>query len=112
MIPRDWITLEDVEREMTRAGIACGLPAEEIRDVTRRAIKDGQKKPHDPLAEDIITEDSAALEFADQHGNELLFDHDAGSWYQWISSHWAREKTGLAFDWARVLARKLSEGES
>ena len=58
-----------------------------------------------------VTEDSAALEFRDRHAGDLVYDHDAGSWYRWDGSHWRREKTGLAFDWVRTLARDLSENQ-
>ena len=56
----------------------------------------------------LITEDAAATAFADRHTGKLLFDHDAGSWFQWCGSHWRREGTGLAFHWARELSRELS----
>ena len=59
-----------------------------------------------------ITEDGAALEFAGLYRDRLLFDHDAGAWYQWTGSHWKREGTGLALEWARQLARKLSDGQT
>jgi putative DNA primase/helicase len=54
------------------------------------------------------TEDSAALEFADRHRNELRFDHEFGKWFRWNGKYWERERTKLAFDWARQLARELA----
>ena len=59
----------------------------------------------------LVTEDSTALEFAALHTGKLLFDHDAGRWFEWTGSHWRKETTGLAFEWARQLARGLSEGK-
>jgi putative DNA primase/helicase len=41
--------------------------------------------------------------------DELRFDHDAGAWFQWTGSHWRRERTGLALEWAWQLARRLSQ---
>ena len=32
----------------------------------------------------LITEDSAALAFAQKYRGELLFDHDAGTWFRWL----------------------------
>jgi putative DNA primase/helicase len=58
-----------------------------------------------------ITEDGAALEFARLYRGKLLFDHDAGAWFEWTGCHWKPEATGLAFEWARQLARKLSDGQ-
>ena len=53
----------------------------------------------------------AALEFARLHKGKLLFDHDAGCWFEWSGAHWRKERTGLAFEWACHLARELSEGK-
>ncbi len=61
-----------------------------------------------PEPNDIVTEDSAALEFKDRHAGTLLYDHDIGSWFQWCGSHWKKETTGLAFHFARDLARELA----
>ena len=81
----------------------------------RKAHRDKQPKPEpgaeitepEPGAE--ITEDSAALDFMRRHRDQLRFDHDAGAWFCWTGSHWRREGTGLALEWARQLARSLSE---
>ena len=59
----------------------------------------------------LVTEDLAALEFAALHTGKLLFDHDAGGWFEWVGAHWRKETTGLAFEWARQLARGLSDGK-
>jgi hypothetical protein len=45
----------------------------------------------------LITEDSAALAFAQQYRGELLFDHDARHWLRWTGNHWQPERTKLAF---------------
>lgn len=58
-----------------------------------------------------VTEDSAALLFRDRHTGQLLYDHDVGAWFVWSGSHWQRERTGLAFNFARELARDLSKEE-
>jgi putative DNA primase/helicase len=55
-----------------------------------------------------VTEDSAALAFADRYKDELRYDHDIGKWYHWTSKYWQCERTGLAFDWARKLAREFA----
>jgi putative DNA primase/helicase len=60
----------------------------------------------------LITEDSAALAFAEQYRAELLFDHDAKSWFRWTGNHWQQERTKLAFAWARDLVRDLTESEA
>jgi hypothetical protein len=49
-----------------------------------------------------VTEDGAALEFAERHRNELRFDHEMGKWFRWNGKFWECERTKLAFDWARA----------
>ena len=58
----------------------------------------------------LITEDSAALAFAQKYHGEFLFDHNIGSWFRWTNSHWQQEHTRLAYAWARNLVRDLTEG--
>ncbi|RWI92865.1 phage/plasmid primase, P4 family [Mesorhizobium sp.] len=55
-----------------------------------------------------VTEDAAAQRFAEHFADRLRFCHDTGSWYEWTGAIWRREKTGLAFEWARQLARELA----
>jgi putative DNA primase/helicase len=59
----------------------------------------------------VVTEDSAALAFAERYKGQLLFDHDSGSWFRWDGNHWKRERTRLAFNWARDLSREMTENE-
>ena len=60
---------------------------------------------------DLVTEDAAALEFEERFRNQLLFDHDRGSWFRWSGACWRRDPTGIAFRCARELARELANGE-
>ncbi|MCW2317629.1 putative DNA primase/helicase [Rhodoblastus acidophilus] len=62
-------------------------------------------------APQIVTEDSAALEFAERHKDVLRFDHSAGSWFRFDGASWLRDATGVAFEWARQQARTMSAGE-
>lgn len=62
-----------------------------------------------PPAEDIeLTEDGAALAFAEQFGARLRYCHDAGAWFEWTGTHWRQNRDGLAFHWARELVRGLN----
>ena len=63
------------------------------------------------LSNDIITEDSAALNFVDQRGDSLRFCHSTGAWFRWNGVFWAKDDTGVAYHWARELARELAEGQ-
>src|SRR5687767_1195419 len=62
-------------------------------------------------ANDIVTEDGAALEFADLYRGRLLYCHSTGAWFEWAGSIWQKNETGLAFQYARELARTLSKTE-
>lgn len=60
---------------------------------------------------DIVTEDSAAQQFVDEHGGSLRYCHTRGSWFYWNGVCWKQDGTGRAFDYARKLARRLSEDQ-
>jgi putative DNA primase/helicase len=61
--------------------------------------------------DDPVTEDAAALAFTERYRDMLRFDHDIGKWFVWTDIHWQCERTGLAFSWARELARELAKAE-
>jgi putative DNA primase/helicase len=61
--------------------------------------------------DDVITEDSVALSFPQKHGGTLLYDHDAGMWYHYERNCWRPDRTGLAFEWSRRLAREATRSE-
>lgn len=63
-----------------------------------------------PLQGNLISEDALALEFERRHVGQLLFDWSAGTWYHWTGFKWAKEGTGLAFEWARRVAREMALG--
>jgi putative DNA primase/helicase len=116
MVARGWIARETVEETLRRAAEANGQMAterEKTLDTLKRALDDGEKQPHpDPDEWDnLVTEDSAAIQFAEHYRGDLLFDHDAGWWYAWTGARWAHERTGLAFTWARELVREISRQE-
>jgi putative DNA primase/helicase len=67
-------------------------------------------KPKKPRT-DIITEDSAACQFADLYRNRLRYCHDTGAWFEWNGAVWEQNRTGMAYQWSRELARRLSLSE-
>src|SRR6516165_8725354 len=56
-----------------------------------------------------VTEDAAALAFADRYRHQLRFDHHLGKWFVWDGARWRCEDTRLAFCWARELVRELTK---
>lgn len=61
------------------------------------------------LSNEAVSEDFAGLQFIEQHGRDLRFCHDSGCWYRWDDQIWRQDKTKLAFQFARELARSLVE---
>jgi len=71
----------------------------------------GDEVPRRGRSNDIVTEDSAAIQFVEQHGEALRYCHSTGSWFRWNGISWVRDETGLAFHWARELARRTSQDQ-
>ena len=59
----------------------------------------------------LVTEDNAALEFAELHRGQLRFCHNRGAWFEWDGTVWRENGTGLAFQSARELTRRLVQEE-
>jgi len=75
------------------------------------ALAEGEAKRETARAElgDFdANEDGIALAFAKRHADALRFDHDASAWYQWDDMIWRRDRTKLAFSWARILCRDMA----
>lgn len=64
-----------------------------------------------PFSNDVVTEDSAALRFVEQYGEDLRYCHSSGSWFVWNGVRWQRDVTGAVFEKARLLARALGEDQ-
>jgi putative DNA primase/helicase len=56
----------------------------------------------------VITQDNVALIFAERHGRRLRYCHDTGAWFEWTGTHWRKDGTDLAFQFARELGREAS----
>jgi len=82
---------------------------QDMKDAERAAR--AAKKAAASLPNDIVTEDSAAMQFVEEHGDRLRFCHSTGAWFHWNGAYWAKDQTGRAFNWARELARNLAEDQ-
>ena len=60
---------------------------------------------------DIVTEDSAAQQFVELHGDMLRYCHSRGKWLRWNGFYWEIDNTSLAFHWVRELDRQLAEDQ-
>lgn len=69
------------------------------------------EKKASALPNDIVTEDSAALQFVEKHGDELCYCHSTRSWFRWNGVSWSKDETGMALQFARELARRLAEDQ-
>src|SRR3954467_5223709 len=67
---------------------------------------------HHLTPNDIVTEDSAARQFVELHGEKLRFCHSHGKWFRWNGFYWEINDTSLAFHYARELARQLAADEA
>ncbi len=56
----------------------------------------------------VVTEDMAALAFADRYGGRLAFCHDHGKWFEYDGNTWRICRVPAALQYARELARRLS----
>lgn len=61
---------------------------------------------------DLLTEDWAAQQFAERYAGKLLFCHDTAKWHEWSGASWSPNRAGVAFQWARELARELCQDEA
>ncbi|MBP9233290.1 MAG: hypothetical protein KBF30_01375 [Hyphomonadaceae bacterium] len=87
------------ERQLRRAWErSCGVE-----------IRDDDFDDLDDLPEQIqgfpMTEDGVARAFAATHADRLRYCHSSGHWHVWAGSHWRKEESRLAFDWAREICR-------
>ncbi len=58
-----------------------------------------------------LTEHGIAAAFARRHEQSLRYCHSALSWYCWDGTIWQKQRTRLAFHWARELCQSISERE-
>jgi putative DNA primase/helicase len=63
------------------------------------------------LPNHIVTEDYAAIEFVERHGEDLRYCHTTGSWFVFKVTHWQEDEVGEVLQMARVLARGLAENQ-
>ncbi len=60
---------------------------------------------------ELITEDQAAIEFSRLYSGRLRYCHTRGRWFEWSGARWKENQTGIAFNYARELARDLAAKE-
>lgn len=58
-----------------------------------------------------VSEDAIALAFTREFGETLRYDHDAGRWFQWSTTHWRQLQVPAAFHYAREIGRRLGSGK-
>lgn len=80
-------------------------------DTDPRGGRGPERTSPPPPPNDIVTEDSAAVEFANIYTDRLRYCHSTGAWFEWDGAAWRQNVTRLAFQWARELARRLIADE-
>jgi putative DNA primase/helicase len=71
---------------------------------TRKAKQTGKTA----VGSNIVTEDGAAQRFVEMYADKLRYCHTTGAWFEWDGISWKQDTKGLAFYWARKLARELA----
>ena len=64
------------------------------------------------VSNDIITEKSAAEQFAREYGDQLRYCRSARQWFRWSGVIWARDERGGAYHWAGQLSSRLGENQN
>ena len=59
----------------------------------------------------ILTEDWVANRFVKECGHVLRYCHSTGLWFKWDDNIWRKQETRLAFHWARLMVRNVTEYE-
>ena len=83
----------------------------EFRDERSREERPHVKQPRPTLSNDIVTEDGVARRFAELYAGVLRFCHDTGAWFKFDGNRWRQNRVGVASQWARELAREVSQNE-
>lgn len=119
---------EEVDARILEAcsHMAKPLPAEEVATVLASAWKfvtsgkvkpgkinppqKGRGKPRRGGGEEdeLVTENSLALEFELAHSHELRYDHHRGKWYRYTGARWQVDEKQLAFNWVREVVAVAS----
>lgn len=122
------LSRDDAEAALIEAGKTCGLSEREAHDTFNHRWNDGLRMPielsldygnmadifgdlPETFAGFPMTEDGVALAFAAHNADRLRFYHSSGRWYVWSGSHWQKEESKLAFDWARQMCRTRAAAE-
>jgi putative DNA primase/helicase len=127
LFPNGVLNEAEVEAALIEAGLSTGLPEEEVRRTVRVGLAEGQQ--HSRVSrktgssegetggrlnatDALITEHVVTSEFAHQHADDYLFDHDANHWRRWTGTHWAEDGTDQVLNKIRQLAVSCSERAS
>jgi putative DNA primase/helicase len=57
----------------------------------------------------VVTEDSAALQFVDLHGDKMRYCHSTGAWFRFNGVSWTKDETWFVFQQIRELNRNLAK---
>ena len=58
----------------------------------------------------VVTQDGVARVFAERFTGKLRYCHHTGGWFRWSGTHWQRDETDVAFQYARRLGRETTDG--
>lgn len=90
----------EAEDRLFQAATASGLDPEEVEQVLKRALHDGQAKPRSKASTNNISQRLMAQQWARQHGSDRRYDHSRGCWMRAdpVSGIWHRDETCATFN--------------
>lgn len=88
-------------------GVAL-MAVEHVRKALASSLEAVELPPEILHGEIELTEDGIARAFVERHGDRVRYDHEVGAWFVWDRDHWRQDRTGLAFEFCRRLAREAS----
>jgi hypothetical protein len=85
------------------------LWGEDAADTLGKWLPGARAAPHGKGAG---LEDSVALDFAEQHADDLRYVAKSSQWMRWAASRWQAEDTLAAFDLSRALCRVAGDSRA
>lgn len=80
---------------------------QEVRRCWDKAASRPRRKGRASTLDELVTEDSATIRFVELYRDRLRYCHDHAGWFEWTGAAWRQNRVGIAFRWARELARDL-----
>ena len=106
---RNVVEFPVAEQDLSRSDTSSASEPTAVERVRVPRGQGGAILAQEQAHEGIVTQDGTALLFVQRHGHQLRYDYDVRAWFLWDGTRWHRDRSQLAFSFARSLARSVSE---